>query len=139
MTLQQIPISKKRDKDYMLYCRGDLMAKPQGRKPTDDESIEDADELDMEEEEVEEEMKEGKLEPDVYSKAGRELELEDDEISDVEEGFSSGADDGGSGAKCRKCGKILMGPKSIVEKKISGKWMEFCSNRCVELYEKERE
>ena len=114
--------------------------KPTGaRKPTDDETIDDADELDMPLEDVKKEMKTGNVEEDVYSRAGREEELEDDEISDVEEGFSAGADNEGRGAKCRRCGKVLMGPESIVEKEIDGELMEFCSNRCVEKYEKEHE
>ena len=109
----------------------------EARKPTDDETIDDADELNMPLEDVKKEMEEGTVEEDVYSRAGREEELEDDEISDVEEGFASGADNEGRGAKCRRCGKPLMGPESIVEKEIDGELMEFCSNRCVEKYEEE--
>ena len=111
------------------------MRKEPVRKPTDDEDIDDADELDMPLEDVKKEMEEGNVEEDVYSRAGREKELDDDEISDVEEGFSEGADSEGRDAKCRNCGKPLMGPRHIVEKEIDGVIMRFCSNHCVEQFE----
>ena len=49
-----------------------------------------------------------KEDEDIYEEEGREAELEDDEISPAEEGFMEGAHDGGQGAKCRKCGKLLL-------------------------------
>ena len=47
--------------------------------------------------------------PGIESEEGRESLLEDDEISPEEEGFMEGASGDGQGAKCRKCGKVLVG------------------------------
>lgn len=74
-------------------------------------------------------------EKDIYEEEGREDELENDEISPGEEGFMEGAHDGGQGAKCRKCGKILL--NDLTEKKIDGEIYRFCSDKCAEDYKKE--
>lgn len=64
---------------------------------TDDEPIEkkasheDADDYDLEKEDYEDKIKKGEAEEDVYTDEGRDLLHEDDEIDDMEEGFSKGA------------------------------------------------
>jgi YHS domain-containing protein len=73
----------------------------------------------------------------VYSEEGRESLVEDDEMEPWEQGFMKGAEDDGQGAKCRKCGKVLLGPDSIVEKEIDGKIYRFCSEECAEKYEED--
>jgi len=72
---------------------------------------------------------------DVYSEEGREDLVDNDEISPEEEGFMEGAHDGGQGAKCRKCGKILM--DDFIEKKIDGEIYRFCSEECSDKFKKE--
>ena len=74
---------------------------------------------------------------DIYSEEGRENLVEDDEISPEEEGFMEGADGDGQGAKCRKCGKVLL--DDIVERKIDGELCRFCSDECSERYAEKKE
>lgn len=86
------------------------------------------------EDEIREEMEIGERDEEVYDEEGREKLLENDEISPAEEGFMEGAEGGGKGAKCRKCGKILL--QDFVEKEIDGEIYRFCSNKCANSYEK---
>ena len=74
---------------------------------------------------------------DIYSEEGRENLVESDEISPSEEGFMEGADGDGQGAKCRKCGKILM--DNFIEKKTGDEICRFCSDECAEKYSEEKE
>jgi len=76
---------------------------------------------------------------DIYTEEGREKLVDDAEIEPWEEGFMKGAEDDGQGAKCRKCGKILIGPEDIVEKEIDGEVLRFCSDECVHSYERKKE
>jgi len=78
-------------------------------------------------------------EEEIYSEEGREALVEDDEIEPWEEGFMEGADSGGKGAKCRKCGKILEEMDDVVEKEIDGELYRFCSDECAEKLEEKRE
>ena len=80
----------------------------------------------------EEEEGEGK---DIYSEEGREDLVEDDEIEPWEEGFMQGAEGGGQGAKCRKCGKPLI-DKDFIEKEIDGENYRFCCEECAKKFEK---
>ena len=73
----------------------------------------------------------------IYSDEGREEMLENDEIDAFEEGFMKGAEMDGQNAKCRKCGRILIGKEDVVEKEIDDKQMWFCSDQCAEKYEEE--
>ena len=73
----------------------------------------------------------------VYSEEGRDSLVEDDAMEPWEQGFMEGAEDDGQGAKCRRCGKVLMGPDSIVEKEIDGTIHRFCSEECAEKFEQE--
>jgi len=74
---------------------------------------------------------------DIYSEEGREQEVENDEISPGEEGFMAGAEGDGQGAKCRKCGKVLM--DEFIEKEIDGEICRFCCDECAEKYAEEKE
>ncbi len=74
---------------------------------------------------------------DIYSEEGREDLVEDDEISPEEEGFMEGAHDDGQGAKCRRCGKVLM--DDFIERKINDGICRFCSDECAKKYMEERE
>lgn len=73
----------------------------------------------------------------IYSEEGREEMLDNDEIDAFEEGFMKGADADGQSAKCRKCGRILINKKNMVEREIEGKIIWFCSEKCAEKYEEE--
>ncbi len=72
-----------------------------------------------------------------YSEEGRDSLVEDDAMEPWEQGFMEGAEDDGQGAKCRRCGKVLMGPDSIVEKEIDGTIYRFCSEECAEKFEQD--
>jgi len=74
---------------------------------------------------------------DVYSEEGREDLVEGDEISAAEEGFMEGAHDDGQGAKCRRCGKVLM--DDFIERKVDNEIYRFCSDECADKYEEEKE
>lgn len=73
----------------------------------------------------------------VYSEEGRDSLVENDEMEPWEQGFMEGAEDDGQGAKCRRCGKLLLGPDSIVEKEINGIVYRFCSDECAEKFEED--
>ncbi len=73
----------------------------------------------------------------IYSDEGREEMLDNDEIDDAEEGFMKGAEMDGQNAKCRKCGRILLKRKEIVEREVEEKVLWFCSEDCADKYEKE--
>ena len=76
-----------------------------------------------------------KREGDIYTEEGLEDLEEDDEIAPWEEGFMEGATGGGQGAKCRKCGMILI--EDFIEKQIGRKIYRFCSEKCAETYKRE--
>lgn len=84
---------------------------------------------------MDEEKEESEENRDIYSEEGREELVEDDEIEPWEGGFMQGAEGGGQGAKCRKCGKML-GDKNFVEKEIDGDVLRFCSEDCANKYDK---
>lgn len=76
---------------------------------------------------------------EIYSDKGREKMLEDDEIEPWEEGFMEGAEGGGEKAKCANCGKVLeQDSMNIIEKEIDNELKWFCSEDCVEKYEKKK-
>jgi len=76
-------------------------------------------------------------EKDVYSEEGREDQVDSDGMSPAEEGFMEGAEGDGQGAKCRKCGKVLM--NDFIEKKVEDEICRFCSDECVEKYSEGKE
>ena len=101
--------------------------------------IEDTDEREEPDDEKGAMMNEGELEENVYSDVGREKLVEDDEMEQWEEGFSMGAEDGGRGAKCRYCGKILINKEDAHERRIEGELCFFCSEEHVGKYIEKKE
>ena len=85
------------------------------------------------EEEVED-IEIGEKEESPYSEPGREAALEEDSLTDADEGFMQGYESGGSAATCASCGKIL--EDDFVEKEIDGKIYRFCCDKCASDFEK---
>ena len=83
-----------------------------------------------------EKMAKGLEDQDVYSDEGREALVEGDEISAGEAGFMEGAEGDGQQGKCQSCGKALLSAEETFEKEIDGDGKFFCSDECVEEYEK---
>src|SRR3989344_9599216 len=81
------------------------------------------------EEQLKEEMKEGELDEDVYSDEGTKLLVDDDEITDLEEGFMEGYREASHGkghlAKCSQCGRIVT--DKFVEIQKEHDVFRFCS------------
>lgn len=87
-------------------------------------------------EEKRREIEEGESEKEVYSEAGREELIEDeDEITDLDEGFMKGYDEGGKMTKCPVCNEIL--EDDFVEREINGEMYRFCSDGHAEKFAKE--
>lgn len=92
----------------------------------------------MDESEIEKkefEMETGDAEETVYDEAGREKLVEDGEMSAEEAGFMDGAEGDGEHGKCQKCGTALLSAY-LIESKINGKTMWFCSEDCLTHYKK---
>tara|TARA_Y100000310_G_scaffold335294_1_gene416927 strand:+ start:916 stop:1158 length:243 start_codon:yes stop_codon:yes gene_type:complete len=70
---------------------------------------------------------------DVYGKGEAEAMEENDEITELEEGFIKGYNEGESMAKCAKCKKVL--GEEIVEEEIDGNSYRFCSSDCATAFE----
>lgn len=81
-------------------------------------------------------MSNGTEEADVYTEEGREKLVEDGELSPEESGFMEGAEGDGQQGKCQNCGKALLNAEETVEKEINGEDKFFCSNECLEEFEK---
>lgn len=87
-----------------------------------------------EEEKKDLEMDTNEEDIDIYEDEGSEKLEEEDIIDPDEEGFMKGAAGDGEDAKCRECGDILV--EDHIEKEIDGEIMRFCSEGCLEKYEK---
>ena len=72
-------------------------------------------------------------EEDIYTNEGSEELLEGDEISNVEEGFAQGYEQGNSEVKCGNCAKLLT-DEHVVEREFRGQTFFFCSISCAETY-----
>ncbi len=79
-------------------------------------------------------FEEGDHEGDVYDEEGREELEESDEITEVEEGFLEGYEEGEHQAKCAECGKVLIDEK-FVEEELEGHHYRFCSEECADAFE----
>ena len=90
------------------------------------------------EDEVESKMKQGEKDEDIYSKKGRDLLEEDDEIEPWEEGFMEGANDLGQLGKDALTGQPLMGADDVVELEWEGKLYRFVSRKNAEEFMKRR-
>ncbi|MFH1276559.1 MAG: hypothetical protein ABIH82_05605, partial [Candidatus Woesearchaeota archaeon] len=76
-------------------------------------------------EELKEDMEFGEIDEDIETNEGRELLVEDDEISPEEAGFVEGASNEGQLAKDALTGEPLMGIDDVVELEIDGKLYRF--------------
>ena len=86
-------------------------------------------------EEVMKEMEIGDKEGDIYSDEGREeLIDEEDEITDIDEGFMKGYDEEEKTAECQSCGALLIN-ENIVEEEIGDQMYRFCSSECATEFE----
>ncbi len=71
----------------------------------------------------------------IYSEKGREDLMEnEDEITDVDEGFMKGYNQSAESMKCAGCKKILDGPE-VIEKEFNEKNYKFCSQHCLTEFE----
>lgn len=76
---------------------------------------------------------EGDLEENIYSEEGREEMLEeDDEITDLDEGFMKGYEEGAKSAKCPICGEVI--GYDFVEREIDDDVYRFCSDEHADVY-----
>jgi len=74
-----------------------------------------------------------KEDEDIYSTTGREdLINEEDEITDVDEGFMKGYEEGEKMAVCSQCGKLL--EDQIVEQEFDDATYRFCSSECATTF-----
>ncbi|MBS3117874.1 hypothetical protein J4430_03275 [Candidatus Woesearchaeota archaeon] len=62
--------------------------------------------------------------------------MEEDEISDLEEGFMQGYNEGEGLAKCPVCKKVI--GSDFVEEEFDGKIYRFCSEEHAEVFEEKR-
>ena len=86
-------------------------------------------------EEVMREMETGETEGDIYSDAGREELMEnEDEITDIDEGFMKGYEEEEKIAECKNCGALLVNEK-VVEEEIGDETFMFCSSQCASEFE----
>ncbi|MEK6839524.1 MAG: hypothetical protein AABX72_01165 [Nanoarchaeota archaeon] len=89
----------------------------------------------------EEEMKDmetGDTEEGIYSDAGREeLMEEEDEITDIDEGFMKGYEDEEKIAECQNCGNLLVNEK-VVEEEFDNQTYMFCTSECASEFETKR-
>ena len=77
------------------------------------------------EEDTEHEMRTRVKDPDVYTKEGREVLEDEDEMEPWEEGFSEGAAGPGQLGKDALTGEPLMDPEEVVETMIEGRLYRF--------------
>lgn len=89
-------------------------------------------------EDIQQDMETGEKEETVYDAAGREKLVEDGEITPEEAGFMEGAEDDGEQGKCANCGAALL-DDSLVETKIEGKQVWFCSDHCLKKYKEKKQ
>ena len=72
----------------------------------------------------------------IYSEKGREDQIEEDEITDLDEGFMKGYEEGEKMAKCPICGEAL--GDDFIEKEIDGEIYRFCSDEHAEEFIRKR-
>ena len=83
---------------------------------------------------VEKEIETGDREEDIYTEEGREVAEDEDVITDAEEGFMEGYEEGSRAARCAKCRAIL--DEDFIEEEIDGEEYRFCSEKCAETFKK---
>ncbi|MFH1331992.1 MAG: hypothetical protein ABIH63_01780 [archaeon] len=81
------------------------------------------------------EIESGEAEENIYSEEGREeMFEEDDELTDIDEGFMKGYEEGAKSAKCPVCGQVV--EYDFVEREIDDDVYRFCSEEHADLYMK---
>ena len=80
-----------------------------------------------------EKIVEGQEDEDVYTKEGEELLIEDDEITDIEEGIMEGYEEGENLINCAQCNKELVDNK-FIEEEIDNTQYRFCSEQCARRF-----
>ena len=89
-------------------------------------------------EQIEDENEAGEREENLYSQEGREVLLDkEDEITDVDEGFMKGYEEGEKMAICQFCKKVL--EDEVVERDFDGETYRFCSEQCADKFTKNRQ
>lgn len=79
-------------------------------------------------------LEEGNHEPDIYDEEGLEELEENDEITELEEGFMEGYEHGDHEALCAEC-RIELVDKDVIEEEINGEKYMFCSDECASKFE----
>jgi len=88
-------------------------------------------------EEIDAEMDVGEKEEDVYTQEGREKMEDEDEMTNVEEGFMGGASGGGQLGKDALTGEPLMGEETV-ELRIDGKIYRFVNSENAEKFKEKK-
>lgn len=83
---------------------------------------------------IEREIETGDKEEDIYTDEGREVAEDDDMITNEEEGFMEGYDEGDRATKCARCKTLL--EEDFIEEEINGEEYRFCSEKCAETFKK---
>jgi len=84
------------------------------------------------------EIGDGDTEENIYTEEGREEMFdEDDELTDIDEGFMKGYEEGAKAAKCPVCGEVV--EFDFVEREIDDDIYRFCSEEHADLYMKKIE
>lgn len=79
------------------------------------------------------EIEKGDAEENIYTEEGREEMFDDDdELTDVDEGFMKGYEEGAKSAKCPICGQVI--EYDFVEREIDDDIYRFCSDEHADLY-----
>ena len=87
----------------------------------------------------EKDIKDEERDEGIYSTVGREeLMDEEDEITDVDEGFMMGYEEGEKIAECQNCGALLVN-ENVVEEEFDGEIYRFCSSKCASEYEAKKQ
>ncbi len=89
-------------------------------------------------EQIEEDIKVGEKDEDIYTKEGRKVQEDEDEIEPWEEGFMEGASGPGQLGKDALTGKPLMGADNVYEVEHEGKLYRFVSEKNAEEFLKKR-
>ncbi len=97
---------------------------PDHHKDTDDELVEH--------------MEHGELDEDLEVEAGRQTQVEEDEIKPWEAGFAEGESDEGQLAKDALTGKPLMDVEDVVEAVIDGKLYRFANEENVRKFREKK-
>jgi len=83
----------------------------------------------------EQESTEDNEEIGIYSEDGHEdLMDNEDEITDIDEGFMKGYDEEPESRRCKNCNKRL-DDDEVIPKEVDGKIYKFCSQHCLTQFE----